>query len=148
MSVISCLVFSLGGLGSDASQSMEKAIIFREVQKSIVKDLLHARKPLDGISFLLPPSAKFYLRCHFKPISKQVASTLLLIRNNLTGIETTWLKGRAGTGLLTLGSGIPGSSLLFQITEKLLQGCESKVAYPGDVFGKLSLFMVFRRIGE
>lgn len=53
-----------------------------------------------------------------------MASSLLLLRNNLTGIESVWMRGRAGTGQLTVGNGTPGSSLLFQLTENLLQGCE------------------------
>lgn len=119
-----------GGLSSSSSQSNETSILFGQVQRQAVIDMLQFNSQQiinpPGIIFFLPSGARFHIRVMFTPNSKEMASTLLLLRNNLTGIETTWLKGRAGTGQLTIGNGIPGSALQFQITEKLLQGCHQR----------------------
>lgn len=120
------IVFSVDGLSSLSSHSND-SVIFEQGQKQLVQEVLGLKDVSSpGVTFSIPSGAKFFLTVKFKPISKDMASTLLLLRNNLTGIETVWLKGRAGTGQLTVGNGTPGSSLLFQLTEKLLQGCQSK----------------------
>lgn len=122
--------FKLSGVLSTSSQqngSME----ISDVQTQLFKDLVLMdregdRSPLPGITFLLPAGAKYYIRTSFKPYSKDIASTVILLRNNLTGVEAIVAKGRAGTGQLTVGSGTPGSALLFQLTEKLLQACQTE----------------------
>ncbi|CAG7716425.1 unnamed protein product [Allacma fusca] len=118
------IVFTLDGVVPSSSHS-NGSVIFSQVQKQFVQDILGVDDSA-GVTFFLPPSAKFLLKVKFGPISKDVASTVILLRNNLTAVEALWLKGRAGTGQLTIGNGAPGSSLLLQITEKLLQGCQSE----------------------
>jgi hypothetical protein len=111
-----------------------KDISWPSSQFNLGTGIIDARKKLDklfpqmeemqGTFFVLPPTSKASISLRFAPLSKEMSSSLLLLRNNLTGIETVWVKGRAGTGQLTVGNGTPGSSLLFQLTESLLQGCE------------------------
>lgn len=123
--------FKLSGVLSSSSHQ-NGSVEISEVQMQMFREVLSVdfeRLPDDsvsGIAFVLPPGAKYYLRTSFKPHSKDIASTVILLRNNLTGIEAIMVKGRAGTGQLTVGSGTPGSALLFQLTEKLLQACQTE----------------------
>jgi len=118
----------MDGVFTSSSSQPNGSVILDQSEQQVVHDLLGLNNSYSslGLTFLLPAGAKFFLNVAFKPLTKDMASTLLLLRNNLTGIETVWLKGRAGTGQLTVGNGTPGSSLLFQLTEKILQGCQSK----------------------
>lgn len=128
--------FVLSGVLSSSSQQNGSTEI-SEVQMQLFRESLGLKDSHDessfspssstppGVTFVLPPGAKYYLRTSFRPHSKDIANTVILLRNNLTGIELISAKGRAGTGQLTVGSGTPGSSLLFQLTEKLLQACQA-----------------------
>ena len=71
-------MFSLSGVLPSSSHS-NGSVIFSQVQKQFVQDLLGVQDSL-GVTFYLPPGAKFLLKAKFRPISKDVASTLILLR--------------------------------------------------------------------
>jgi hypothetical protein len=133
----------MNGVFTSSSSQPNGSVILDQTEQQVIQDLLGLNNSYSslGLSFLLPAGAKFLLNVAFKPLSKDMASTLILLRNNLTGIETIWLKGRAGTGQMTVGNGTPGSSLLFQLTEKILQGCQSM-----SVFKQIRLYEIKKDI--
>lgn len=98
----------------------------KEARRKLRKYFSDNSELLPGVLVIIPPLGKIAVSLNFSPISKDLAATLLILRNNLTGVETVWLSGKAGTGKLTVGSGSPGSSLMFQLTESLLQSCEKE----------------------
>lgn len=117
-------MFNLQEVFPESSHSIENESVILD---QIVKDALEMNKISPaGYTFMIPPGAKYLLRTRFNPSVKDMMSNVILLRNNLTGMETILIKGRAGMGQLSVGNGVPGSSLLFQLTEKLLQGCQSE----------------------
>ncbi|OXA52873.1 hypothetical protein Fcan01_12442 [Folsomia candida] len=117
--------FSVKDVSWPSSQFNGSGIV--DVKKIFQKHNPEFKELMPGLLFILPPTSKLALTIRFAPVSKEMANSLLLLRNNLTGIEVVMLKGRAGTGQLTVGNGTPGSSLMFQLTEGLLQGCDKEV---------------------
>uniref|UniRef100_A0A673CWL6 Transmembrane protein 131 n=1 Tax=Sphaeramia orbicularis TaxID=375764 RepID=A0A673CWL6_9TELE len=77
--------------------------------------------------FLLPGEVKSF-SVRFTPISNHSVSSLLIIRNNLTVIDTIVLHGRGTTESLKVAGKAPGqgSSLRFKMTEALLKDCTEK----------------------
>uniref|UniRef100_A0A8C6MK95 Transmembrane protein 131 n=1 Tax=Nothobranchius furzeri TaxID=105023 RepID=A0A8C6MK95_NOTFU len=73
---------------------------------------------------LLPGEVKSF-SVRFTPISNHSVSSLLIVRNNLTVIDTIVLHGRGTTESLKLAGKLPGqgSSLRFKMTEALLKDC-------------------------
>lgn len=106
---------------SDVQLQLFRGMLLMDGNKNIPDN-----SQIPGLTFVVPPGFKYFLRTSFKPQSKDITNTVILLRNNLTGIEAILAKGRAGTGQLTVGSGPPGSALLFQLTEKLLQACQTE----------------------
>jgi hypothetical protein len=94
----------MNGVFTSSSSQPNGSVILDQTEQQVIQDLLGLNNSYSslGLSFLLPAGAKFLLNVAFKPLSKDMASTLILLRNNLTGIETIWLKGRAGTGQMTM----------------------------------------------
>ncbi|ODN00128.1 Transmembrane protein [Orchesella cincta] len=87
--------FKLSGVLSSSSQQNSSTEI-SEIQSQLFREILGLKdKSLPGVSFVLPPGAKFFLRTSFRPHSKDIANTVILLRNNLTGIEVISAKGRA-----------------------------------------------------
>ncbi|XP_029005175.1 transmembrane protein 131 isoform X2 [Betta splendens] len=76
---------------------------------------------------LLPGEIKSF-NVRFTPISNHSVSSLLIIRNNLTVIDTIVLHGRGTTESLKVAGKPPGqgSSLRFKMTESLLKDCTDK----------------------
>ncbi|XP_039984540.1 transmembrane protein 131 isoform X2 [Xiphias gladius] len=76
---------------------------------------------------LLPGEVKSF-SVRFTPISNHSVSSLLIVRNNLTVIETIVLQGRGTTESLKVAGKPPGqgSSLRFKMTEALLKDCTEK----------------------
>uniref|UniRef100_A0A1A8BHX9 Transmembrane protein 131 n=2 Tax=Nothobranchius kadleci TaxID=1051664 RepID=A0A1A8BHX9_NOTKA len=76
---------------------------------------------------LLPGEVKSF-SVRFTPISNHSVSSLLIVRNNLTVIDTIVLHGRGTTESLKLAGKLPGqgSSLRFKMTEALLKDCTEK----------------------
>ncbi|XP_022623691.1 transmembrane protein 131 isoform X2 [Seriola dumerili] len=76
---------------------------------------------------LLPGEVKSF-SVRFTPISNHSVSSLLIVRNNLTVIDTIVLHGRGTTESLKVAGKPPGqgSSLRFKMTEALLKDCTEK----------------------
>uniref|UniRef100_A0A671VBC0 Transmembrane protein 131 n=1 Tax=Sparus aurata TaxID=8175 RepID=A0A671VBC0_SPAAU len=76
---------------------------------------------------LLPGEVKSF-NVRFTPISNHSVSSLLIVRNNLTVIDTIILHGRGTTESLKVAGKPPGqgSSLRFKMTEALLKDCTEK----------------------
>ncbi|XP_074524110.1 transmembrane protein 131 isoform X2 [Halichoeres trimaculatus] len=76
---------------------------------------------------LLPGEVKTF-NVRFTPISNHSVTSLLIVRNNLTVIDTILLQGRGTTESLKVAGKPPGqgSSLRFKMTEALLKDCTDK----------------------
>ncbi|XP_011472726.1 transmembrane protein 131 isoform X1 [Oryzias latipes] len=85
-------------------------------------------------NLLLQPGEVKSLSVRFTPVRNHSVSSLLIVRNNLTVIDTIVLHGRGTTESLKVGGKPPGpgSSLRFKMTEALLKDCadKSKVKEP------------------
>lgn len=77
---------------------------------------------------LLPGEVKSF-SVRFTPVSNHTVSSLLIVRNNLTVIDTIILHGRGATESLKVAGKPPGqgSSLRFKMTEALLKECTDKI---------------------
>uniref|UniRef100_A0A8C2WUC3 Transmembrane protein 131 n=1 Tax=Cyclopterus lumpus TaxID=8103 RepID=A0A8C2WUC3_CYCLU len=77
---------------------------------------------------LLPGEVKAF-SVRFTPTSNHSVSSLLIVRNNLTVIDTIVLHGRGTTESLKVAGKPPGhgSSLRFKMTEALLKDCMDRV---------------------
>ncbi|KAF7646763.1 hypothetical protein LDENG_00182760 [Lucifuga dentata] len=76
---------------------------------------------------LLPGEIKSF-NVRFTPVSNHSVSSLLIVRNNLTVIDTIVLQGWGTTESLKVAGKSPGqgSSLRFKMTEALLKDCTEK----------------------
>ncbi|KAM7388663.1 hypothetical protein PAMP_024824 [Pampus punctatissimus] len=76
---------------------------------------------------LLPGEVKSF-SVRFTPVSNHSVSSLLIVRNNLTVIDTIILHGRGATESLKVAGKPPGqgSLLRFKMTEALLKDCTEK----------------------
>ncbi|XP_061636104.1 transmembrane protein 131 [Phyllopteryx taeniolatus] len=76
---------------------------------------------------LMPREVKSF-NVSFTPVRNHSVSSLLIVRNNLTVIDTIVLHGRGATESLKVAGKPPGydSSLRFKITEALLRECTDK----------------------
>ncbi|XP_034558542.1 transmembrane protein 131 [Notolabrus celidotus] len=76
---------------------------------------------------LLPGEVKTF-NVRFTPVSNHSVTSLLIVRNNLTVIDTILLQGRGTTESLKVAGKPPGqgSSLRFKMTEALLKDCTDK----------------------
>ncbi|XP_072295624.1 transmembrane protein 131 isoform X2 [Eucyclogobius newberryi] len=84
-------------------------------------------KPFVFNLLLLPGEIKSF-NVRFTPISNHSVSSLLIVRNNLTVIDTIVLQGRGTTESLKVAGKAPGqgSFLRFKLTEGLLRDCNEK----------------------
>ncbi|XP_017278994.1 transmembrane protein 131 isoform X2 [Kryptolebias marmoratus] len=80
-------------------------------------------------NLLLLPGEVKSLSVRFTPVSNHSVSSLLIVRNNLTVIDTIILHGRGTTESLKVAGKLPGqgSSLRFKMTEALLKDCTEKI---------------------
>ncbi|KAJ8407276.1 hypothetical protein AAFF_G00278500 [Aldrovandia affinis] len=76
---------------------------------------------------LLPGEAKSFT-VKFTPLSNQMVSSLLIIRNNLTVVDCVVMRGQGASESLKLAGKAPGpgSSLRFKMTEAVLKDCSEK----------------------
>ncbi|KAG7228706.1 hypothetical protein INR49_008484 [Caranx melampygus] len=86
-----------------------------------------ATRPFVYNLLLLPGEVKSF-SVRFTPVSNHSVSSLLIVRNNLTVIDTIVLHGRGTTESLKVAGKPPGqgSSLRFKMTEALLKDCTEK----------------------
>ncbi|CAG5861938.1 unnamed protein product [Menidia menidia] len=77
---------------------------------------------------LLPGEVKTF-SVRFTPLGNRSVSSLLIVRNNLTVIDTIVLHGQGTTESLKVAGKPPGlgSSLRFKMTEALLKDCTEKI---------------------
>ncbi|KAM3619817.1 uncharacterized protein V6R79_014017 [Siganus canaliculatus] len=80
-------------------------------------------------NLLLQPGEVKSFSVRFTPISNHSVSSVLIVRNNLTVIDTIILHGRGATESLKVAGKSPGqgSSLRFKMTEALLKDCTEKM---------------------
>ncbi|XP_068449011.1 transmembrane protein 131 isoform X2 [Clinocottus analis] len=80
-------------------------------------------------NLLLQPGELKAFSVRFTPSSNHSVSSLLIVRNNLTVIDTIVLHGRGTTESLKVAGKPPGhgSSLRFKMTEALLKDCTDRV---------------------
>uniref|UniRef100_UPI0037E8E96E transmembrane protein 131 isoform X1 n=1 Tax=Semicossyphus pulcher TaxID=241346 RepID=UPI0037E8E96E len=92
---------------------------------------------------LLPGEVKSF-SVRFTPISNHSVSSLLIVRNNLTVIDTILLHGRGTTESLKVAGKPPGqgSSLRFKMTEALLKDCTDKLKVKEPNFSLKKTFRV------
>ncbi|KRX99956.1 Transmembrane protein, partial [Trichinella pseudospiralis] len=83
--------------------------------------------PRFTLSFLLKPGAKLSAQLGFLPSDYQLRSSLLAIRNNLTGMEMVTMYGRGAKLELKIGNVLPQSNnlLMFEIQDRHLFDCET-----------------------
>uniref|UniRef100_A0A8C6WN05 Transmembrane protein 131 n=1 Tax=Neogobius melanostomus TaxID=47308 RepID=A0A8C6WN05_9GOBI len=96
-------------------------------QVSVTGFVEGSTKPFVFNLLLLPGEIKSF-NVRFTPISNHSVSSLLIVRNNLTVIDTIVLHGRGTTESLKVAGKAPGqgSSLRFKMTEGLLKDCTEK----------------------
>ena len=76
---------------------------------------------------LLPPSERYDITVAFTPKFDGLSSSLLLIRNNLTGLDYVLLRGRGSVGSFTIDGIQPSSEpLIFDFSMALLERCHSE----------------------
>ena len=82
----------------------------------------------DTHPILLSPGQKIIVTTSFSPVGKPgVQSSVLFIRNNLTGLDVVDLIGVGATGDIKFGNRKTGSTIhAFEMTEKHLKDCDSK----------------------
>ncbi|XP_054458640.1 transmembrane protein 131 [Anoplopoma fimbria] len=98
------------------------------VMKSSTGFIEGSTRPFVYNLLLLPGEVRSF-SVRFTPSSNHSVSSLLIVRNNLTVIETIVLHGRGTTESLKVAGKPPGqgSSLRFKMTEALLKDCTEKV---------------------
>uniref|UniRef100_A0A5S6QUF1 TMEM131_like domain-containing protein n=1 Tax=Trichuris muris TaxID=70415 RepID=A0A5S6QUF1_TRIMR len=91
-----------------------------------LEEIVGTTIPRFTLSFFLRPAMKLSLRVGFLPSDYQLRSSLLLIRNNLTGLEMLPLYGRGAKLELKIGNVLPQSNhlILFEIQDKHLLDCD------------------------
>ena len=78
-------------------------------------------------SVLPPQSNAHHIVVAFTPKVEQTASTLLLIRNNLTVLDYVVLQGQGSLGVFTIDNIQPNSDpLMFEFTNSMLEKCHGR----------------------
>lgn len=98
----------------------------RNNSHKLIKDSLGVTPDPHSISLLMPVGARARISLGFTPKDdSSIASTILLIRNNLTILEAIHLQGQGGNGLLKIGNQLPDlkSALSFELLDKHLKSC-------------------------
>ncbi|TNM87610.1 hypothetical protein fugu_005831 [Takifugu bimaculatus] len=95
-------------------------------------------------NLLLQPGEVKSFNVRFTPISNRSVSSLLIVRNNLTVIDTIVLHGQGTTESLKVAGKPPGqgSSLRFKMTEALLKDCTEKTKVKEPNFTLKRIFKV------
>ncbi|XP_048778429.1 transmembrane protein 131-like isoform X3 [Ostrea edulis] len=93
-----------------------------------VETSLGVKPHKQSIATILQPGVKVKVRVGFQPKDDTARTSIILIRNNLTIIDTIVVQGQGGRGEMKLSNKKPGSAipLQFDITEKHLKNCDKK----------------------
>jgi hypothetical protein len=80
----------------------------------------------ENLSFYLQKSQQITLQIQFQPFKKQIYSSILIIRNNLTIIDAYIIHGEGGSGELRLSNRKPNTRipLILEMTTKQFKQCE------------------------
>ena len=80
----------------------------------------------NNLSFFLQKSQQVTLQIQFQPFKKQIFSTILLVRNNLTILDAYIIHGEGGSGELRLSNRKPNTKipLIIEMTTKQYKHCE------------------------
>ncbi|XP_075545402.1 transmembrane protein 131 isoform X1 [Dermacentor variabilis] len=91
-----------------------------------LEEYFHVQTHRKSLAFQLTPGMRVRVKVGFSPKDDQPASSLLLIRNNLTVVSAVMLKGQGGYGQLRLGNKVPGGDavLTFELSESHLKDCD------------------------
>jgi hypothetical protein len=83
----------------------------------------------DSFAVLLQPGETVRTTLGFRPVRAGPISALIYVRNNLTVLEVVQVSGQASHAQFKFGNRKPGSGtpLLFEITERHLKDCDSKL---------------------
>ncbi|CAL9695947.1 unnamed protein product [Knipowitschia caucasica] len=123
--------FPLGNLSNINIDEKTLEFQVHRNQTSVVKGssgfVEGSTKPFVYNLLLLPGEIKSF-NVRFTPTSNRSVSSLLIVRNNLTVIDTIVLHGRGTTESLKVAGKAPGqgSFLRFKMTEGLLRDCTEK----------------------
>nr|XP_025034430.1 transmembrane protein 131 isoform X3 [Pelodiscus sinensis] len=81
------------------------------------------------LNVVLKPGERKSVKVKFTPVLNKTVTSLIIIRNNLTVIDTIMVEGQGTTESLRVAGKPPGpgSSLRFKITEALLKDCSEKM---------------------
>ncbi|XP_064637998.1 transmembrane protein 131-like isoform X2 [Lineus longissimus] len=93
-----------------------------------IEGYLGVKPHRNTIAAVLQPGTKLRVRLAFQPKDDTSKTTLILVRNNLTIVDTVVVQGRGGMGDMRFSNRRPGSQapLLFDMTEKHLKNCDNK----------------------
>ena len=97
-----------------------------------IKQTFGVNPHVNSLTFLMPAFSKNKISIQFSPQDdSSLASTILLLRNNLTILDAIFLQGQGGNAILKIANQLPGenSVLTFDLLEKHLKSC-SKTKHP------------------
>ncbi|XP_071088410.1 transmembrane protein 131-like isoform X1 [Haliotis cracherodii] len=91
-----------------------------------VENLLGVKAHKHSIASVLQPGAKLKVRVGFQPKDDYSRTSIILIRNNLTIIDTVVVQGQGCRGEMRFSNRKPGSHspLMFDMNEKHLKNCD------------------------
>ncbi|XP_060530816.1 transmembrane protein 131 isoform X2 [Cylas formicarius] len=122
-------------LSSERKYSNSKIFVFDEGQKmgqqEFFREYLKMKVYKQSMPFLLLPGQSEKVTLRFYAEDSKSYSSLLILRNNLTILETVRLNGEGSVPMFKFGNRKPGSSqpLLFEMTDKHMKDCEKQKSY-------------------
>ena len=112
------------------SEEMDSNLDFSAVQTnffSFPKDHPQFESESSMTNTVLQPNDPFQITVTFAPKVDAMASTLLLVRNNLTVLDYMVLRGRGIQGVFSIDGIQPGSDPLeFEFTQSMMEQCHGK----------------------
>ena len=102
----------------DFSQSRNSFVFLNQKKNPLTEPSLPS-------TLLQPQSETYSFTVAFTPKVDEFASTLLLIRNNLTVVDYVILQGQGSLGAFTINGLQPGSEpLMFEFTTAMMEKCQ------------------------
>ena len=112
------------------SEEMDSNLDFNAIQTNFFlfpKDHPHFESESSMTNTVLQPNDPFQITVTFAPKVDAMASTLLLVRNNLTVLDYMVLRGRGIQGVFSIDGIQPGSDPLeFEFTQSMMEQCHGK----------------------
>jgi hypothetical protein len=96
--------------------------------RAAAENILGMRPHRRTIALLMPARSKTAVHINFQPRDDVPRTTVIIIRNNLTIIDTIVVQGQGASGDLKFSNRKPGSQkpLTFEMTEKHLKSCDKR----------------------